>query len=345
MSRIGTILFASVTLLTLSSSNSIFSSHILKPFSSMFNLRRRKISSQNAGDLIVHGTSRWESNFWKFLSSSSSDNHDCDVEVVNNSNEVVIFCWVDFDGALHHFSPINDRSIRDGSVSNRHVESTATNHVFVCMKSTSSLPRHVSDIDPHNFIFSFRPTLRSCRHRVELKQNKRSGKFEVSLRCELTTAEDEEVVDTSDKVYLTREICGFTIHYEPGVFDCTPQLEACVADDLRFVCLLLPEAARMKLQASTPFWLNTNISYGPKRKPIIGRTACFHPGAGWLKKMGMNPAKCGGVEIYSAADYVGARPMWGTGGLLLHELCHAYHFKHCPDGYDCVAIRDVRILS
>jgi len=149
MSRIGAVLFASVTLLTLSSTtSSIFStSHLLKPFSNMFNLRRRKISSQNAGDLIIHGTSRWESSFWKFLSSSSTENHDCELEVVNNSNEVVIFCWVYFDGALHHFCPINDKSIRDGSVSNQHLESTSTNHVFVCIKSTPNLPRHVSDID------------------------------------------------------------------------------------------------------------------------------------------------------------------------------------------------------
>lgn len=114
----------------------------------MFNLRKRKISSQNAGDLIIHGTSRWESNFWRYLSSSPSENHDCELEVVNNANEVVIFCWIDFDCVLHHFSPINDRSIRDGSVSNRHMESTSTNHVFVCIKSTPNLPRHVSDIDP-----------------------------------------------------------------------------------------------------------------------------------------------------------------------------------------------------
>ena len=164
------------------------------------------------------------------------------------------------------------------------------------------------------------------------------------MRCEQTTQEDEEVVDTTDKVYLTREICGFTIRYEPEVFECTPHLEACMTDDLQFVCLLLPDLAREKLQKSTPFWLNTAISYGPKRKPIIGHTACFHPGSGWLKKMGMNPAKCGGVEIYSAADYVAARSMWGVGGLLLHELCHAYHFKHCPNGYDCRAILEVSLL-
>jgi len=55
----------------------------------------------------------------------------------------------------------------------------------------------------------------------------------------------------------------------------------------------------------------------------------------------MNPAKCGGVEIYSAADYVASRTLWGVGGLLLHELSHAYHFKHCPNGYDCRDILDV----
>ena len=153
--------------------------------------------------------------------------------------------------------------------------------------------------------------------------------------------EEDEVIDTTRKEYLLKEINGFTIHYEPDVFECTPDLEKCITDDLEYVCLLLPDSARQKLQKSTPFWINTKISYGPKRKPVVGTSACFHPGEGWLRKMGLNPKKCGGVEIYSAKNYVTSRRMWGTGGLLLHELCHAYHFKHTAGGYDNIPIRDV----
>lgn len=29
----------------------------------------------------------------------------------------------------------------------------------------------------------------------------------------------------------------------------------------------------------------------------------------------------------------------GIGGILLHEYCHAYHDKHCSDGFDCDIIR------
>ena len=40
---------------------------------------------------------------------------------------------------------------------------------------------------------------------------------------------------------------------------------------------------------------------------------------------GMNPAKAGGVEMYTPADYLESRGHWGDGGVILHELCHAFH--------------------
>ena len=61
-----------------------------------------------------------------------------------------------------------------------------------------------------------------------------------------------------------------------------------------------------------------------------------------MRKMGMNEAKAGGVEVYSARDYLQSRRLWGPGGILCHELSHVFHDKWCPGGYDCVAIREVR---
>ncbi len=52
--------------------------------------------------------------------------------------------------------------------------------------------------------------------------------------------------------------------------------------------------------------------------------------------------KSGGVEMYDASEYLGDRGLWGDGGLLLHEYCHAYH-SHClKDGYANADIQEVR---
>lgn len=56
----------------------------------------------------------------------------------------------------------------------------------------------------------------------------------------------------------------------------------------------------------------------------------------------MNTAKEGGIEIYSAEAYLKCRNLWGVGGVIIHEFSHAFHNKHCPDGYDCTEIREVR---
>lgn len=57
--------------------------------------------------------------------------------------------------------------------------------------------------------------------------------------------------------------------------------------------------------------------------------------------MGMRSDKAGGIEMYSAKHYLDYRGQWGVGGVMLHEFCHAYHFKHCEDGFDNDDIRQV----
>lgn len=68
---------------------------------------------------------------------------------------------------------------------------------------------------------------------------------------------------------------------------------------------------------------------------------CYHPDGGsvWLQSNGLNPSKSGSVEINCLNDYLQSRDLWGVGGLLLHELCHAFHDKHTPGGYNCSIIR------
>ena len=57
--------------------------------------------------------------------------------------------------------------------------------------------------------------------------------------------------------------------------------------------------------------------------------------------MGMNPCKEGAIELYNAAAYLECRSLWGVGGVIIHEFAHAFHNKHCPDGYECSDIREV----
>ena len=109
----------------------------------------------------------------------------------------------------------------------------------------------------------------------------------------------------------------------------------------------LPPKALKQLQESTPLWINKSLTYGPKDSPIIARHACFHPhdGQEWLRKQGLSEDKAGGIELYTAKDYVEGRQEWGDGGLLLHELSHAYHNKFCRDGFDNRDIREVRLQN
>lgn len=55
----------------------------------------------------------------------------------------------------------------------------------------------------------------------------------------------------------------------------------------------------------------------------------------------MSEHKEGGVEMYSAKGYMKSRQLWGCGGLLLHEYSHAFHHKHCLDGYNNALVRKV----
>ena len=61
--------------------------------------------------------------------------------------------------------------------------------------------------------------------------------------------------------------------------------------------------------------------------------------------MGMRADKAGGIEMYSAKHYLDYRGQWGVGGVMLHEFCHAYHYKHCKDGFDNEDIKEVEYIN
>ena len=106
---------------------------------------------------------------------------------------------------------------------------------------------------------------------------------------------------------------------------------------------MLPAKAFKRLSKNTKFWVNKSISFGPVSDPVVGNTCTYHPkdGGEWLRVNGMRTDKAGDIEIYCADEYLQSRGLWGIGGVLLHELCHAFHDQHCADGYNNEHIRKV----
>lgn len=357
-SRIGFILFGFVAILSLSTSNI---NMWKRPLGKTVSKAPKKINREDpVGKLITRDSAQFRDGSWKQCKShDDSFGHDdprCDIEFINDLDEVVILCWVSPTGDLFHHYPINDCSIRDGSVSNSHTEFTQVGHAFVCFKRTAKLPSHIRDISASNFICAYIPhrtaachsltlSLSSPQARVESdashlrRSSRRLGAIKVELSC--SAIEQEAVIDTSEKEYHKALICDFTVFYEPGVFEGISNLRETLQEDLAVVCQLLPTHVLCRLQRDTSFWLDRSISYGPQSSPTIATICTYHPkeGADWLRRVGMNTSKAGSVEIYSAEHYLEARVLWGVGGLLLHELVHCIHDKYCAGGYDNVAIQ------
>jgi hypothetical protein len=106
---------------------------------------------------------------------------------------------------------------------------------------------------------------------------------------------------------------------------------------------MVPYGALKRLQKSTKIFLNISLRYGTVGSPVEGRHMCYHPKGGteWLRSNGLSVTKAGCVEMSRVDDYMGSRELWGEGGLILHELSHAYHDQLCEGGYDCPDIIQV----
>ena len=181
----------------------------------------------------------------------------------------------------------------------------------------------------------------SSLHEEDPTHNNRDAEHTLQVSVCLTRL-DPTPIDTSKKHYDKVILGGWPCRIEPGCWPSDMDVQANgknllrsrFESDLEAASRSLPFEAREKLKSSTPIWINKSQSFGPKVAPVRGRAGCFHPGSKWLKRNGMRPDKCGGVEWYDAKHYLSDCDLWGTGGLMLHELSHAWHCLHIKDGYD-----------
>jgi len=191
--------------------------------------------------------------------------------------------------------------------------------------------------DTHNCVHMVTITQAPRRMSCRLGLRKRKTIFEVKVtQCEM----DSSPLDTSKKVYRDMIIGGWKCKCEQGLFvgededSKLSQVKKRLEVDLLACTKKLPPKACKLLKESTPIWINKCQKYGPKSAPVVGRGMCFHPEPQWLVKNGMSSSKCGGVELYEAGKYLNDVDLWhGKGGVMIHELSHAWHRKFTKDGY------------
>mgnify|MGYP000518911577 CR=1 FL=1 len=145
---------------------------------------------------------------------------------------------------------------------------------------------------------------------------------------------DSTPIDTTKKEYISAILGGWPVRMEPDWHGGDMELRKMVERDLQHATNCLPPHAYETLKSLTPIWINRSLEYGPEACPIKGIGLCFHPGADWLVENGCHKEKCHAVELYCVQYYKETAGHWGTGGVLLHELSHAYHRLCLPDGYE-----------
>lgn len=337
----------------------VTTANLYLPFNQMFRsskiprLRAGFTGGSEEGELTVQGSGTYSLGMWKLRTSTRTatvEDTSCELEIINDLDETIIFCWVTAKGELKHYIPVNDKSIRDNSVTNKHLEYTYANDLFVCIRNVQPLPAFMKDITDEAFLFCYTPVKTKRRHTLTVRKiNKRKffslrGAREV-LQVERTCVPVDsaaDIIDSTQKVYDSRTISGFKVRYEPGVF-AVPGFEDVIVADIEQLVSLLPPGACERLQRDTFIYINKSLTYGTVRDPVVATGCCYHPrgGADWLKNNGLTMEKEGCVEIFSAEAYLRSNGHWGPGGVLVHEFSHVFHDKFCQDAYDCVAIRDV----
>lgn len=130
-----------------------------------------------------------------------------------------------------------------------------------------------------------------------------------------------------ESVYETRTLRGWKLHINRDLLAADVQRTAKALEvldrQLEEITKVVPKAAVTRLQR-VPLYFNPET---PGGRP----GAAYHPGAGWLRAHGRDPAMARGVEFTNLRIYeaeVNRMPAF-----VLHELAHAYHDRELPKGF------------
>lgn len=259
------------------------------------------------GILITPGDDSWREMY------SSAEGGEGKLTVRNCLQFPVILGWIDPQGELANPAVIESNDCL--------AVCTYANHCFVCFHALDPVPGCVADVPDDCFVFYYRLCQGSREHAVTINRGRSNQHLRGSFYRDRPPAVISVVITRppTQTPWDTISINGFTLRTEPGLFDDHPMLGSALLVDLSAVCALIPAAHLQRIASSTAIFINS---------------AGNCEGMAYHHQYAENEAeKQGCIEVYSAAHYLDSRQHWGPGGMLLHELCHAFHDKCVPDGY------------
>ncbi|CAJ1942792.1 unnamed protein product [Cylindrotheca closterium] len=151
---------------------------------------------------------------------------------------------------------------------------------------------------------------------------------------------DPTPYDTSTKFYERKLLGGWPVYMEPNWHGGDKNIEKRLCKDLEAAAKILPRHAVEYLRENCPIWINSSIKFGPRVCPSRAVGCCYHPTRDWLEENGHCVEKHKCVEINDGLGYAKDVDFWGVGGLMVHELSHAYHHRLLQDGYENKEIED-----
>lgn len=123
--------------------------------------------------------------------------------------------------------------------------------------------------------------------------------------------------------YVKQDIEGWTVHVHQSLLgdhkalgdEAVKFTRSCLYNVTRVV----PAEVLPRLR-QVPIWLEYN-----NPKVALG---CYHPSRRWLIDNGFNPEKANSIEIGNAKRLLDPHWTHHQPWMFLHELAHAYHFRH-----------------
>ncbi|OEU21113.1 hypothetical protein FRACYDRAFT_234740 [Fragilariopsis cylindrus CCMP1102] len=268
-----------------------------------------------------------EDNSSSSSSSSSSNGNEMLGILFRNDSPVntLLLCWVSENGDLHHFYrlPPSTTAVKDYTIidiGNGHMEYTNHGDAF-CVAYVEN-EEDIKEIQKSKSLFGHDnkvPVTVIAGYRSFARSSSSSGKDRDRQQFQM--------------IYDDRLISGWPCRVEPTCFDDGKISEQKLERDIAAAAILLPPHARKYLKSHCKIWVNKSLSWGPKSCPVKGRGCCYHPSKEWLLQNGLCGDKHKCVEINDAPFYRNDCDLWGVGGVMLHELSHAYHHGMLQDGY------------
>jgi len=302
----------------------------------------RNVTEAYVGGFIrSHGSSGDDERSVGATSNEISDEKDVSLKFVNTTSQTVILCWVSETGELHHYYRIPPHK--------NHVEVSSKGHAFIisCCSSREEKPlddNEIPEVNENSIVAAYRVTscavldhlilIKSFPTRAPAATDNIKNNYRKKNKWKLYP-----FIDNQNKVYNTERVGPWQLQVEPGCWDDGEGdnynvFKIQFLSDLMAATDRLPKHAVEKLAKTTTFWINKSWLQGKVNDPSSEDGACFHDDREWLKSNFHSVKKKFGIEFYSTDEYLADFHLWGPGGVILHELSHAWHRLHVKYGYN-----------